>query len=289
MNRRGDNGTLGDVTADRLDEPDVGLFGPASITWRVHADPTMGLAGLRALLLQALHPLAMAGVAQHSDFRTDPWGRLLRTAEYVGVTSFGTTEQARRAGAKVRGVHRKLAGIEPESGRPYRVDDPELLCWVHCCETESFLSTAVRSGLRLSPADRDRYYAEQTVAAALVGVDPDQVPASVTEMGAYFRAIRPQLVMTEQARRVARFVVWPPMPALVRLGTPARPAWVALAATAMALLPRWARRMYDLPGIPSTDVGATAAAIALRTGLLAVPPALRHGPHFKAAQERLGL
>ena len=86
-------------------EPDAGLYGPDSVTWRVHADPTMALSGLRALMLQAVHPLAMAGVAQHSDFREDPWGRLFRTAEYVGVTTYGTTSQARRAGAKVRGIH----------------------------------------------------------------------------------------------------------------------------------------------------------------------------------------
>ena len=128
--------------------PDPGLYGPDSVTWRVHADPMMLVAGLRALLLQAVHPLAMAGVAQHSDFRGDPWGRLFRTAEYVGVTTYAPTSVATRAAARVRGIHRQLAGVEPESGQAYRVDDPHLLLWVHCCEAESFLSTAVRSGLR---------------------------------------------------------------------------------------------------------------------------------------------
>src|SRR4051795_13158089 len=117
---------------------DIGLYGPDSVTWRVHADPTMLLAGLRALLLQALHPLAMAGVAQHSDFRADPWGRLLRTVRYVTTVSFGTTAQAERAAARVRGIHRPLGGVEPESGATYRVDDPELLRWVHCCLVDSF-------------------------------------------------------------------------------------------------------------------------------------------------------
>jgi uncharacterized protein (DUF2236 family) len=147
--------------------PDPGLHGPDSVTWRVHADPSMALAGLRALLLQALHPLAMHGVIAHSDFRADPWGRLFRTAEYVGVTTYGTTEQARRAGARVRGIHRRLGGIEPESGTAYRVDDPALLRWVHCVEVESFLSTALRCGLRLSEADQDRYYTEQLRSAEL--------------------------------------------------------------------------------------------------------------------------
>ena len=269
--------------------PDPGLYGPDSVTWRVHADPSMALAGLRALLLQAVHPLAMSGVAQHSDFRQDPWGRLFRTAEYVAVTSYGTTEEARRAGARVRGIHRKLAGIEPESGRAYRVDDPDLLRWVHCVEVESFLSTAVRCGLRLTAEEQDRYYAEQTVGAGLVGLDPATVPASVDQMARYFRDMQPELRATKAAREAATFVLWPPMPALVQLGTPARPAWVALAATAGAMLPRWARRMYRLPGLPTTDIAATAAGLAFRNGLLVIPDRLRAGPHLKDARARLGV
>ena len=268
--------------------PDPGLYGPDSVTWRVHADPSMALAGLRALFFQAVHPLAMAGVADHSDFRADPWGRLFRTADYVSVTSFGTTEQARRAGAKVRGIHRRLGGIEPESGRAYRVDDPDLLRWVHCVEVESFLTTAVRCGLRLSAAERDAYYAEQTVGSTLVGLDPTDVPSSVAEMAAYFRDIRPDLRVTAAARRTAGFVLWPPMPALVSLGTPARPAWVALAAAAFAMLPRWARRMYRMPGLPTTDAAATAAGLAFRSGLLVVPERLRHGPAVKEGHARVG-
>ena len=266
--------------------PDPGLYGPDSITWRVHADPSMALAGLRALLLQAVHPLAMAGVAQHSDFRDDPWGRLFRTAEYVGVTTYGTTAEAQRAGARVRGIHRRLAGIEPESRTTYRVDDPDLLRWVHCVEVESFLSTAVRCGLRLTPAEQDRYYAEQTVGAALVGLDPATVPASAAQMAAYFREVQPALRVTAAGRDAARFVLWPPMPALVQL-TPARPAWVALATAAFAMLPRWARRLYSLPGLPTTDLAATAAGLAFRSGLLVVPDALRAGPHLKDARERM--
>jgi uncharacterized protein (DUF2236 family) len=272
---------------DTPSDPDPGLYGPDSVTWRVHADPSMALAGFRALLLQALHPLAMHGVLSHSDFRQDPWGRLFRTAEYVGVTTYGTTEQARRAGARVRAIHRRLAGIEPESGTAYRVDDPALLRWVHCVEVESFLSTAVRCGLRLSEAEQDRYYAEQVTSAELVGLDPAGVPSSIGQMATYFRDVQPQLRVTAGAREAARFVLWPPMPSLVQLGTPARPAWAALATAAFAMLPRWARRRYSLPGLPTTDLAATAAGVAFRTGLLAVPDALRAGPHVKDARARL--
>ena len=269
--------------------PDPGLYGPGSVTWRVHADPSMALAGLRALFLQAVHPLAMAGVAGHSDFRDDPWGRLLRTAEYVGVTTYGTRAEAERAGARVRGIHRRLGGIEAESGTAYRVDDPDLLRWVHCVEVESFLSTAVRCGLRVSRADRDRYYAEQTVGSALVGLDPSSVPSSAAEMSAYFRDVRPQLRVTAAARETARFLLWPPMPSLVTLGTPARAAWVALATAAFAMQPGWARRLYRMPGLPTTDAAATAAGLAFRSGLLVVPERLRHGPELKHAKARLGL
>jgi uncharacterized protein (DUF2236 family) len=277
------------MTAELQQDTDPGLYGPDSVTWRVHADPSMALAGLRALLLQAVHPVAMHGVFTNSDFRADPWGRLLRTADYVAVTAFGNTREAERAGARVRGIHRRLSGVEPTSGTAYRVDDPELLRWVHCCEVESFLTTALRCGLRLRPAEQDAYYAEQTRGAALIGLDPATVPASVAEMADYFQDVRPQLRVGPEARAAAQFVLWPPMPTLVQLGTPARPAWVALATAAFAMLPRWARRLYRLPGLPTTDLAASAAGLAFRNGLLVVPGRLRHGPAVKAAYERLGL
>jgi uncharacterized protein (DUF2236 family) len=136
-----------------------GLFGPETVTWRVHGDPILWVAGLRALLLQALHPAAMAGVLEHSDFRADPWGRLLRTADYVGTISFGTAAEARKAAGRVRGLHRQVAGIDRLTGNRYRADDPELLRWVHCCEAESFLTTYQRAGGAVSSAEADAYYA----------------------------------------------------------------------------------------------------------------------------------
>lgn len=266
---------------------DLGLFGPDSITWRVHGDPSMALGGLRALLLQALHPLAMAGVAQHSGFRNDPWGRLFRTAEFLGVTTFGTTLEARRAAGRVRGVHHRLAGVEPEGGQPYRVDDPELLLWVHITEVESFVTTARRCGLRLSDTQADVYYAEQVRAAELVGIPATTVPASRAEVATYYERVRPQLRVTREGRRALWFVLNPPMPRWVALATPARPAWSTLVTVSLAMLPRWARRLYRLPGLPTTDLTASVTGLAVRTALLALPPALRHGPHHKAAQARL--
>lgn len=264
-----------------------GLFGPTSVTWRVHADPVLGVAGLRALFLQALHPRAMAGVAAHSRFREDPWGRLLRTAEHVGVTTYGTSAQARIAGRRVRGVHRTLVFADPDGEGPVRVDNPALLLWVHCVEVESFLSTVRRAGLRLSDADADRYLTEQRRSAELVGLDPAAVPADRAALRAYFDSLRPTLRATPAARQAASVVAWPPLPRAVELLTPARPAWLALAGLAFALLPRWARRRYGLPGLPTTDLAATVSLMALRSALLAVPPAVREGPHLKAARARL--
>jgi uncharacterized protein (DUF2236 family) len=277
------------VTAATHSEADPGLFGPDSVTWRVHRDPVLWVGGIRALLLQALHPLAMAGVAQHSSFREDPWGRLVRTGDFVGVTTFGTTSEARRAAARVRGIHRRVRGTEPETGQRYAADDPALLAWVHCCEIESFLSTARRSGVAISAADADRYVAEQTRIGPLVGVDPDELPASVRELAAYFDEVRPQLRLTAASRSAALFMLAPPLPRAVALATPARPAWAGVATLGFALLPRWARRLYRLPGLPTTDVGATATVRALRLGLLALPLTAREGPHLRDAKERLGL
>ena len=262
---------------------DQGLFGPDSMTWRVHADPTMLVGGLRSLFLQALHPLAMAGVAHHSNFRGDPWGRLFRTAEYVTVVAFGTTAQAQRAGARVRGIHRGLAGVEPESGTAYRVDDPELLRWVHCAEVESFLTTFRRAGGHVGPGEADRYYREQTRAAELVGLPAADIPATEGEMADYFAAVRPALRVTAEARSALWFVHIPPMPRAALVG---RPAWAGLAALAFALQPGWARRMYGVPTLPGADLAASVGVRVFRRSTLFLPAALRDGPVVKEAYAR---
>lgn len=269
---------------------DLGLYGPESVTWRLHADPVLAVGGLRALLLQALHPVAMAAVASQSSFRDDPWGRLRRTAEYVGVTTYGTSEQAGRAAARVRGVHRRLTVVDPDTGEERRVDDPELLLWVHCCEVDSFLSTIRRSGIRVTPREADRYVAEQVRGARLIGIDPAvmEVPQSVAGLTAYFDRVRPQLRATPAAYEAARLIMAPPMHWWVRLATPAAPSWTAVASLAFCLLPGWARKMYvKLPQVPVTDVGATLSLRGLRTTLLALPTSLREGPHYRAGKARV--
>ncbi len=266
---------------------DTGLFGPHSVTWRIHADPVFAVAGLRALLLQGLHPRAMAAVAQSGAFFAEPWGRLARTTEYVATLTFGTTREAQRAAAKVRGIHRRVRGRDVDSGAEFRVDEPELLRWVHCCETDSMVSTALRGGVDLTPDEADLYVREQVVAAELVGLDPETVPADRAALAAYFSAVRPQLKLIAEGREGARLLSRPPMPTWVRLLTPARPAWQGLAGLAMGLLPPWARRHYGLPGLPVTDPVATASLRALRRTALLVPEQWRDGPMVKAAKNRL--
>jgi len=266
---------------------DDGYFGPQSVTWRLHADPMQWVGGVRALFLLALHPLAMAGVAQHSTFREDALGRLQRTGDYLGAVTFGTRAQADRAAARVRGVHRRVRGVEPESGTPYWAPDPQLLLWVHCGEIDSFLTIGRRAGVRVSAADADRYVAEQVTAAELVGIPRELVPASVAELTDYFERTRPELRVTAAARETAKFLLLPPMPALVQLATPARVVWTSAAGLAFASLPRWARRLYGLPGLPTTDLGASVTLRSLRLASSVLPTTLREPPAYRAAKQRM--
>jgi len=265
------------------DDVDLGLFGPDSVSWRVHAEPILWVAGLRALYLQALHPRAIEGVVQNSNYKDDPWGRLMRTAEYVGTVIYGTTADAERAGARLRRLHGRLRARDPETGEEFRIDDPHLLRWVHVTEVDSFATTARRSGVGLTDADVDRYYAEQLRAAELVGLEPGTVPCSAAEIEDYYQRMRPELALTAPAVDVARFLAMPPMPK--GLGwTPARPAWAVVAAAGFALLPRWARRIYRMPGLPTTDVAATVTARLGRAALAALP--LKPGPIYTDAMRR---
>ena len=270
------------------EEDRLGFFGPASLTWRVHSDPSFSVGGLRALLLQALHPVAMDGVAKFSGgFREEPWPRLIRTATYVDTLTFGTRSEAIRAVARVRGIHRRLGGVEETTGRAYRVDDADLLLWVHCCEVDSLLSVARRGGLPLTDEDADRYVAEQVTAAELIGIGAADVPASVAELAEYFERIRPVLAMTPAAREAYRLIVLPPMPTWVRYLTPAQPAWGGLATLAVALLPPWARRMVSLPGLGLTDAAATAGLRAFRQTLLRLPQRAQRSPIVWGGWERV--
>jgi len=220
---------------------------------RVHGDASMFVGGLRALLLQSLHPLAMAGVAGHSGFRGDPWGRLQRTSTFLAVTTFGTAEHAEQAVERVRAVHSRVRGTTA-AGEPYAASDPHLLGWVHVAEVDSFLRAHQAYGSQpLDAAGRDRYVAETAqVAAALGVVDP---PRTETELAAQLAAYRPELRGTPAARDAARFLLLQaPLPLAARLG------YGVLAAAAVGLLPRWARWPLRLPYLPLTEATVVRAA-----------------------------
>ena len=282
--------------APDVSDPDPGLFGPESVSWRVHADPASAIGGIRALLLQALHPEAMAGVARWSDYREDPWGRLTRTAEYIGVITFGSSAEALRAAEQVRTVHARLG-----------VDEPHLLLWVHAGFVDSLLYTYQLAHPGFTSGDA--YVREQVRAAELVGLDGTSVFDSTGGLSDYFDSVRPVLRATPEALLAARMLLVPPMSPQVRWLTPAQGLWAVLAATAFCSLPLWAQKLYvdavGLPGAPPglqalietsmansqwlRELGSAVAVRGIRAVLMSLPEETRTGPHLSAARTRLGL
>ena len=238
-----------DGTANRArihETPGPRWFGEDRPIRRVHADASMFVGGLRALLLQSLHPLAMAGVAQHSDYRGDPWGRLQRTSTFLAVTTFGTATDAQRAVDRVRGIHQRVHGIAAD-GRPYRASDPHLLEWVHVAEVDSFLLAHQLYGANpLDQRGRDGYVGDTARVARALGV-PDP-PLSEAQLRERIEAFRPELSGTPAAREAARFLLLtPPLPIA------ARPPYGLLVATSVSMLPAWARMPLLLPYFPPVE------------------------------------
>jgi len=270
------------------EEDRLGFFGPGSVTWRIHTDPSYAVGGLRALMLQALHPVAMDGVARNSTgFKDEWWMRMTRTGQYMETITFGSRTEARRMAARVRGLHRKLSGVEETTGRAYRVDDPDLLLWVHNGAVDSLLSTARRAGLPLSDEDADAYVLEQVAAARLVGVPEELAPRTVADLDGYFERIRPELALTPAASEGVRRLFVPPMKSWVQVLTPARPAWGTFVSLGFATLPPWARQMFSMPGFSLTDTAATGALRAFRAALLTVPERVRWSPIVRAGFDRV--
>jgi uncharacterized protein (DUF2236 family) len=224
---------------------DDGFFGPASVTWRISADLAGPVAGLRALLMQALHPLAMAGVDQHSDWRQDPVGRLAATSRYVTTVSFGERAAAERAAATVRRIHEHVRGTDPVTGRDYAAGDPALLLWVHAALVDSAIAARRALGTPLTAADADSYVAEMVVAAELVGVPANLVPASAAGLDAYLASVRPELRCTPAARESMAYLLDPP-----GLDSDVAEIWQDVRDAAIATLPDWAREMYGYPAPP---------------------------------------
>jgi uncharacterized protein (DUF2236 family) len=221
------------------DAADDGFFGPASVTWRVSADLASPVAGLRSLLLQALHPLAMAGVDQHSGWRRDPVGRLAATSAFLATVIFGERAVAARAAARVRRIHDHVRGVDAVTGRPYAAGDPALLLWVHVALVQSSLAAGWAFGTPLSAQDSDRYVAEMMVAAELVGVPGPLVPGSVADLERYVASVRPELRCTPAAAESMAYLLDPP-----GLDEELGGIWQDVRDAAVALLPQWALGMY---------------------------------------------
>jgi len=246
--------------ASIFSDPGPRWFADDAVIRTVHADASMFVGGLRALLLQSLHPLAMAGVAGHSGYRGDPWGRLQRTSLFLAMTTFGPADQAEAVIARIRRIHDGVRGTAPD-GRAYSANDPHLLAWVHITEIDSFLRAYRRfGGSTLTDAQSDEYVEQAGVVAAKLGVvDP---PATVAELRRALGAYRPELRGTDEARDTARYLlVTPPLPLL------ARPGYALIAGAAVGTLPAWARRMLWLPPpVPVADrlVGDLVGQVATR-------------------------
>jgi uncharacterized protein (DUF2236 family) len=219
--------------------PDA-LFPPGSAIARVHGDvTTMMVGGVAALLLQMLHPAVLAGVWDHSNFRTDMLGRLRRTARFIALTTYGARGDAEAAIARVRSIHARVQGTLPD-GAPYRADDPRMLAWVHVTEATSFLDAWLRYGEPgMSRAAQDRYFVEFARIARALGADP--VPQSRAEADALIAEMRPELKVDERTREVARLVL-AQRPAKLA----AQPVGLLTMGAAIDLLPDWARRMHGL-------------------------------------------
>jgi uncharacterized protein (DUF2236 family) len=220
---------------------------------RVHGDASMFIGGLRALLLQSLHPLAMAAVSAHSGYRGDPWGRLRRTSYFLAITTYGAVPDAEEAIARVKGVHERVRGTSPD-GLKYRASDPHLLKWVHIAEVDSFLAAHQRYGVKpLNASEQDLYVEDAALVARKLGVvDP---PTTVAELRQALDEYRPELRGTTEARQAARFMlIHPPVP------WAARPAYGVLTAATVGLLPWWTRWPLRLPYLPLAEATVVRAA-----------------------------
>jgi uncharacterized protein (DUF2236 family) len=253
--------------AELFDTGEPGWFEADAPIRRVHADAAMFIGGMRALLFQSLHPRAMAGVAEHSDYRHDPWGRLQRTADFLAATTFGPAPQAQQAIDVVHRVHERVVGVTRD-GQPYAANDPHLLSWVHLAELDSFLTAHDRYGERpLVGDERDRYVAESAVIARALGVLAP--PETEPELRAQLRRFRPELRGTREARDAARYLlVQPPLPLA------GRAPYGLICAAAVSLMPVWTRFPLRLPWLPISEAMAVRPAgdLVTRTLRWAIQP-----------------
>lgn len=254
-----------------------GLVPPDSVAWRVHGDASALVGGIRSLMVQSLHPRAMAGVAQHSDLMVDFWGRVRRTSEWLLTVVYGSTADAERYSGAVRAVHARVRGIDSFTGKPYAADDPDLLIWVANATVESHLVGYQRFGAGMTAAEADQYVREMRVIAVLMGLDEMDVAQDVADLRRYFCDVKPQLAGSPDARRAVRGLLNPDLPFAVR------PLWTVPAGAALGSMPIEYQRMLGLSWLAPLRLGARISGDALVKGLRLVIPV---SPAVEAARAR---
>jgi uncharacterized protein (DUF2236 family) len=240
---------------------DLGYFGPDSVSWQVHREVTVLFGGARALLLQAAHPLVVAGADQTAMYDRNPWRRLQRTLVLTYTVTFGTRSEADAAAARINDVHERIHGVDPVTGRPYDALDPELLLYVHACLVDSALLFEWLTVGRLDDAGRQRFHEEQMLVAEMLRVPREEIPATVAGLRRWLAGFhhRGELMVTPGAQRVRDLFEHPPEEAEWR------PILGGVSRLAFGTLPSPVRAMYGIPMNPAREAAMRASFAAIRT------------------------
>jgi uncharacterized protein (DUF2236 family) len=268
---------------------DVGLFGPGTVTWRVNREGVLMVGGGAALILQVAHPLVAAGVAEHSNYREDPWGRLYRTLDLTTKIVFGDTQTAEEAAERIRNVHQRVKGVTAEDGgrypkgTPYDANDPELLMWVHATLVHTALDVYQRYVGPLTIAEQRHYYEEQKTLAEAVGVPRDRMPEDLAAFNDYFNDMveSDRIAVTDALRDVVDATLRPDLPFV------ARPLVEAVGVATVGLLPPRLRDELGMPWSPTRERLLEASRVALSRVIPVLPSLLRDFPPARGAERRV--
>jgi uncharacterized protein (DUF2236 family) len=271
--------------AARAAPSDSGLFGPNSVSWRVHRETTVLFGGARAILMHAAHPLVIAGARETGFYERNPWKRLERTLMLTYALTFGTTEEAHRAAGRINEVHRRVRGVDPVTGRPYDAFDPDLLLWVHSSLVDSALLFERLTVGRLSDDERERFHREQMMAAELLGLPRERIPPTVAALRRYIDEVvaGDDLRVTDASLRVAALFRDPPPEAEWR------PVLRRVSEWAFATLPSRLRDMYGVRPGPVRRAAYRVELAALRSGRPLIPRRFRLIMPAQLAERRAGL
>jgi uncharacterized protein (DUF2236 family) len=266
-----------------VSEATAGFFGPDSVSWRVHGETTVLFGGARALLMQAAHPLVIAGARATGFYEKNPWGRLERTLRLTYSITFGTAAEAQAAADRINEVHRTVHGIDEVTGEPYDALDPSLLLWVHACLVDSALEFERRTVRRLSEAERQRFHEEQMLAAEMLGLPRSAIPPTVADLRDYVDSVvsGDRLIVTDAARTVASLFRDPPRNAEWR------PVLRAISWWAFGTLPPKLRAAYGVRWDPAREAALRGSLLWLRSARPLLPHRFRRITPAQRAEDRV--